>query len=129
MNVSKQDEGESEEARQSCHEPCSYPQHDQVVVELSREHLVVECKVVSLRLAFDEEAVAVEDDKDENTETLRESCEEKQHEHVVVLVADASVHPGAVVVEPLHALVAHTTVARSRSADNLTLRAELDWVD
>jgi len=47
----------------------------------------------------------------------------------VVACAHAVIDEGAVVVEPLHALVADRAVARAISADGLAIRAQHDRVE
>jgi len=67
--------------------------------------------------------------EDENAKAVGEGAEQEKEEDVVILVSHARVHPGAVVVEPLNAAVANSTMPRSRSSYDFAVRAELDRIN
>lgn len=48
---------------------------------------------------------------------------------MVVLGSHAVVHPGAVMVEALHTLIADAAVPRAVSADDLTVGTQQHWVE
>ena len=70
---------------------------------------------------LNEEADGEDEDRDEVDELRRD----ENQEGPMVLRADARVYPGTVVVEPLHALLAHVAVIAPRQSHNATFKANL----
>ncbi len=73
--------------------------------------------------------VEVESHSHEHNDHERDDGEQEHEEVVVVLGAHAVVHPGAVVVEALHAPVADRAVSGTGGADHFAVGAEEHWVE
>ena len=70
-----------------------------------------------------------DDSKSENRNDGKEERSQEYHEIAVILLPNTVVHPGAVMVVPLDAVVAGGAVARPGSSNNQALGTKVDRVD